>query len=85
MSTRRPFSTQFKAKGALEALRVDKTIQEIAARHKVQPNQVSVWKQRAVAGMKEVFSHGAAQLQSFRPPAAREVRRSPPSPQSQGR
>ena len=23
------------------------------------PNQVSVWKQRAVAGMKEVFSNGA--------------------------
>ena len=36
-----------------------KTIQEIAARHKVHPNQVSAWKQRAVEGMKEVFSKGA--------------------------
>ena len=51
MSTRRRFSTEFKAKVALEALRGDKTIQEIAARHKVHPNQVSVWKQRAAAGM----------------------------------
>ena len=59
MSTRRRFSMEFKAKVALEALRGDKTIQEIAARHKVHPNQVSVWKQRAVAGMKEVFSNGA--------------------------
>lgn len=59
MSTRRRFSTEFKAKVALEALRGDQTIQEIAARHKVHPNQVSVWKQRAVAGMKEVFSNGA--------------------------
>ena len=59
MSTRRRFSTEFKAKVALEGLRDDKTIQEIAARHKVHPNQVSVWKQRAVAGMKEVFSNGA--------------------------
>ncbi len=44
---------------ALEALRGDKTIQEIAARHKIHPNQVSTWKQRAVEGMKEVFTKGA--------------------------
>ena len=59
MSTRRRFSGDFKAKVALEALRGDKTIQEIATRHKVHPNQVSTWKQRAVEGMKEVFSKGA--------------------------
>ena len=35
MSTRRRFSGDFKAKVALEALRGDKTIQEIAARHKI--------------------------------------------------
>ena len=59
MSTRRRFSGDFKAKVALEALRGDKTIQEIAVRHKVHPNQVSTWKQRAVEGMKDVFSKGA--------------------------
>ena len=59
MSIRRRFSGDFKAKVALEALRGDKTIQEIAVRHKVHPNQVSTWKQRAVEGMKEVFSKGA--------------------------
>ena len=59
MSTRRRFSGDFKAKVALEALRGDKTIQEIAVRHKIHPNQVSTWKQRAVEGMKEVFSKGA--------------------------
>ena len=59
MSTRRRFSGDFKAKVALEALRGDKTIEEIAARHKVHPNQVSTWKQRAVEGMKEVFANGA--------------------------
>ena len=50
---------EFKAKVSLEALRGDKTIQEIAARHKVHPNQVSAWKQRAVEGLREVFSKGA--------------------------
>ena len=33
MSTRRRFTGEFKAKVALEALRGDKTIQEIAVRH----------------------------------------------------
>ena len=60
MSTRRRFSGDFKAKVALEeARRGDKTIQEIATRHKIHPNQVSTWKQRAVEGIKEVFSQGA--------------------------
>ena len=51
---------EFKAKVGLEALRGDKTIQEIAVWHKVHPNQVSVWKQRAVEGMKEVFTKGGS-------------------------
>ena len=50
MSTRRRFSGDFKAKVALEALRGDKTIQEIATRHKIHPNQASTWKQRAGGG-----------------------------------
>ena len=41
---RRRFSADFKARVALEALRGDKTIQEIAVKHKVHPNQVSTWK-----------------------------------------
>ena len=59
MTTRRRFTGEFKAKVALEALRGDKTVQEIATRHKVHPNQVSAWKQRAVEGLSEVFSKGA--------------------------
>ena len=59
MTTRRRFTADFKAKVALEALRGDKTVQEIAARHKVHPNQVSTWKRQAVDGLNEVFSNGA--------------------------
>ena len=40
---------------ALEALRGDPTIQEIAAKHQVHPNQVSTWKRRAVECMADVF------------------------------
>ena len=51
MTTRRRFTADFKARVALEALRGDKTIQEIASRHKVHPNQVSTWKRQAVDGL----------------------------------
>ena len=56
MTKRRKFSDQFKAKVALEALRGDRTIQEIAAKHRLHPNQVSTWKKQAVEGLSGVFS-----------------------------
>ena len=59
MTTRRRFTADFKAKVALEALRGDRTVQEIAAKHKVHPNQVSAWKRQAVDGLNAVFSNGA--------------------------
>ena len=58
MPTRRRFTADFKARVALDALRGDKTIQEIATRHKVHPNQVSTWKRQAMDGLGEVFSNG---------------------------
>ncbi len=58
MTTRRRFTADFKAKVALEALHGDKTIQEIAARYKVHPNQVSTWKRQAMDGLGAIFSNG---------------------------
>ena len=59
MTTRRRFTADFKARVALEALRGDRTVQEIATKHKVHPNQVSTWKRQAVEGLGAVFSNGA--------------------------
>ena len=59
MTKRRRFTASFKAGVALEALRGDKTIQEIASRHKVHANQVSSWKRQALDGLDTVFSNGA--------------------------
>jgi transposase-like protein len=64
MTKRRNFTSEFKAKVALEALRGDKTIQEIAARHKIHPNQVSTWKRQAIDGLGDVFSGGADRARS---------------------
>jgi transposase-like protein len=58
MAKRRRFTADFKAKVALEALRGDRTAQEIAARHQVHPNQVSTWKRQALDGLVGVFSNG---------------------------
>ncbi len=59
MSTRRRFTADFKARVALEALRGDQTIQEIASRHKIHTNQVSKWKRQALDGLSDVFSNGS--------------------------
>ena len=58
MSKRRRFSGELKAKIALEALRGDRTLQEIASKHQVHPHQVSAWKRQALDGLGEVFSNG---------------------------
>lgn len=58
MTKRRKFSDQFKAKVALEALRGDRTIQAIAAKHRLHPTQIGTWKKQAVEGLSGVFSEG---------------------------
>ncbi len=58
MTTRRRFTADFKARVALDALRGDKTVQEIAARYKVHPNPVSTWKRQAIDGLGAIFSNG---------------------------
>ena len=57
MTTKRPrFTAQFKARVAMESLRGDRTIQAIAAKHEIHPNQVSSWKRQAQAGLEELFA-----------------------------
>lgn len=56
MTKRRRFSDKFKVTVALEALRGDKTAQEISAKHKIHPTQVTTWKRQAIEGLSGVFS-----------------------------
>ena len=56
MAKRRRFTATFKARVALEAFRGDKTVQELAAKHQVHPNQVSVWKRKASDSLVGVFA-----------------------------
>ena len=63
-TTRRRFTAEFKAKVAMEALRGDRTVQAIAAKHEVNPNQVSGWKRQAQDGLRELFAGGANRRQA---------------------
>ena len=53
---RQNLSDKFRAAVALEALRRDKTVQEITAKQQLHPTQVSMWEQLAMEGMAGVFS-----------------------------
>ena len=55
---RQSYSKAFKARVALDALKGQKTVSEIASEHKIHPNQVSQWKKKALEGMADSFSRG---------------------------
>ena len=55
---RKQYSKEFKAKVALEALKGQKTVNEIAAEYEVHLSQINTWKKRAQAALPEIFSRG---------------------------
>ena len=55
------YSAEFKAKVALEAIRVDLTLAELGAKHGIHHTMIEAWKRQAVVGMSATFS-GAGDL-----------------------
>ncbi len=53
--TRRKHSAGFKAQVALEAVRGDRTVADIAKKHNVHPGQVQAWKAEALAKLESIF------------------------------
>ena len=62
-SPRKSYSAAFKAKVAIEAIRGLKTVNEIASRFGVHPNQVTTWKKQALAELPQIFSNGRARAE----------------------
>lgn len=56
---RRTHSPSFKARVALEALRGEKTLAELAKQYDVHPNQITGWKNEAMQRLPEVFGDAA--------------------------
>jgi putative transposase len=55
---RKKHSGVFKAKVALEAVKGDHTLNELAGHFEVHPTQVVQWKQRLLAGASDIFTGG---------------------------
>lgn len=53
--TRRNHSAAFKAKVALEAIKGEQTLVELASRFQVHPNQITEWKKQLLDRASEVF------------------------------
>ena len=56
MARRKRYDAQFKVRVALEAIREQKTLNEIAAMYEVHPNQVSKWKKHLLEKLPGAFS-----------------------------
>ncbi len=53
--SRKPRTPAFKKKVAIEALREDKTMGQLASQHGVHPIQVSKWKKELIDGAESLF------------------------------
>ena len=58
MAKRKSFSKAFKAKVAIEAIKGEKTINEIASIYEVHPSQVVQWKKLALENLPEAMGDG---------------------------
>jgi putative transposase len=53
---RKRYEGSFKARVALEAIKGDRTVSEIAAVYGVHPNQISRWRKQALHELPKIFS-----------------------------
>jgi transposase len=54
--TRKRYTADFKAKVALEAIKGDLTLAELATKHGIHHTMIAAWKRQAIDGMASTFS-----------------------------
>mgnify|MGYP000848509880 CR=1 FL=1 len=58
ITTRKHYSADFKEKVALEAIRGDLTLAELAVKHSAHRTMIAAWKWQAIDGVSSTFSGG---------------------------
>ena len=62
--TRKRYGADFKAKVALEAIKGEQTLSELAAKHGIHPTMIAAWKRQAIEGLASTFSGKAEAVQA---------------------
>lgn len=60
---RRKFSAEFKAKVVLEALKEQSTMEDLARKYELHPNQIHIWKKEFLNNASVVFSSGEKRIE----------------------
>src|SRR5439155_23273348 len=58
---RKQYTAAFKAKVALEGVKGQRTVQELASNYGIHPNQITNWKKQLVAEAAEIFTRSGVQ------------------------
>lgn len=66
MKERRTFTPEQKVNIVLEVLREERTLNEIAAEHKIHPNVVTRWKSEFLQNAAQVFSKDANEAEALK-------------------
>jgi len=56
--TRKQYNADLKAKAALEAIKGQRTANEIASKFGIHPTVLAAWKRQAIEGLPEIFTKG---------------------------
>ena len=62
---RRNHSATFKAKVALDAIKGEKTLSELATHYELHPTQIQQWKKQLLEGSKDVFGASEKKRKDF--------------------
>ena len=62
--TRRKFTTKFKTKVVLEALKEQSSLADLAQKHDIHPQQISTWKREFLQKAESVFDNGSSNTKS---------------------
>lgn len=68
--TRKRYTPDFKAKVALEAIKGDQTLTDLAAKHGIHHTVIATWKRQAIEGMASTFS---GKTEAIAPPSEAEL------------